>query len=427
MSRTGIPERAGWWARCRDDVALRALAVAATVRFTVAGDTWAAWFAVADGVVTDGGDGRDPSAEFTVAAPDAAWREFFAAVPRPPYQNLFGMLMRVEGTRIEGSTLRFAQSCHVVRRVLELGREHAAGRSDRPASDATPAPARDPVRGAYHHLVIGGREHRVFVEQAGTGRDLLMLHTAGADARQFHHLMAHPELAARCRMVAFDLPWHGRSFPPVGAVPGSYELTTADYREAVTGVIAALGLDRPVVLGCSMSGLLCLDLAATVPDLVGGVVACEASDVVPGRQVPWARHPEVNQAVFVPEWIDGLMAPQTDPQHRQEIWWAYSQGGFGSFFGDILFYSGGFDARDRLGEIDTSRCPVVMLTGEYDYSCTPEMSRRTAERIDGATFRVLPEIGHFPPAEAPQRFASHLLEALDTIEATDAAVGGTRS
>ena len=58
-----------------------------------------------------------------------------------------------------------------------------------------------------------------------------------------------------------------------------------------------------------------------------------------------------------------------------------------------------------------------MLTGEYDYSCTPEMSRRTAARIDGATFRVLPEIGHFPPAEAPQRFASHLLEALDTIEA----------
>lgn len=58
-----------------------------------------------------------------------------------------------------------------------------------------------------------------------------------------------------------------------------------------------------------------------------------------------------------------------------------------------------------------------MLTGEYDYSCTPEMSRRTAERIAGATFRVLPDIGHFPPAEAPRRFAPHLLEALDTIEA----------
>jgi pimeloyl-ACP methyl ester carboxylesterase len=97
------------------------------------------------------------------------------------------------------------------------------------------------------------------------------------------------------------------------------------------------------------------------------------------------------------------------------VWWGYSQGGYGTFFGDILFYSGDWDGRERVPHIDTSRCPVVMLTGEYDYSCTPEMSRRTAERIPGAVFRVMRGLGHFPTAENPPLFTGYLLDALDTI------------
>ena len=61
-----------------------------------------------------------------------------------------------------------------------------------------------------------------------------------------------------------------------------------------------------------------------------------------------------------------------------------------------------------------------MMTGEYDYSCTPQMSRRTAERIPGAVFRTLPELGHFPHAENPAVFAGHLFEAVDVIESKGA-------
>ena len=42
------------------------------------------------------------------------------------------------------------------------------------------------------------------------------------------------------------------------------------------------------------------------------------------------------------------------------------------FFGDIEFYAGDWDARERVGRIDTNRCRLSMLTGEYDYSCTVE-------------------------------------------------------
>lgn len=426
--RTGALAPVPEWARaCAADDELAAMAVEARVAFAIrtAEPAEGVLFTFADGRFADArplaGPGAGDGVEFEVVAPASAWAEFLAALPRPTFHSVFAMLMRVDGTEVRGSELRFAQYCHLVRRVLELGRQVRSGVAQ------TRVPATDPfgtdpasIRSGYRTLPVAGRPNRVFYEEAGAGRDMIMLHTAGADARQFHHLLADERLRSRFRMVAPDLPWHGRSFPPPGAAIGSYALTTDDYVESVVGLAGALALTRPIVVGSSMAGLIGLELAYRRPDLFGGVVACEASDVVPGRQVRWARHPEVDQAVFVPEWIDGLMAPHTPPEHRQEIWWTYSQGGFGTFFGDIRFYSGDFDARDRVARIDTARCPVVMMTGEYDYSCTPQMSRRTADRIPGAVFRELPGLGHFPHAENPAMFAGHLLDAVDVIESTEA-------
>jgi pimeloyl-ACP methyl ester carboxylesterase len=164
-----------------------------------------------------------------------------------------------------------------------------------------------------------------------------------------------------------------------------------------------------------MGGLICLELAYRHPDEFLAVIACEAAAVVPGRKIAWAKHPRVNQALFVPEWIDGLMGPGTAPARRAAVRHAYAQGAFGAFYGDIEFYSGDWDARDRIAQIDTSRCGVHMLTGEYDYSCTPAMSRQTAEAIPGATFGVLSGLGHFPMAENPVAFLGYLRPLLERL------------
>jgi pimeloyl-ACP methyl ester carboxylesterase len=68
-----------------------------------------------------------------------------------------------------------------------------------------------------------------------------------------------------------------------------------------------------------------------------------------------------------------------------------------------------------VGHIDTSRCPLYLLTGEYDFSCTPEDTRATAEKILGAKFTIMQEIGHFPMSEHPERFRKYLLPVLDEI------------
>ena len=408
------PNPADWCEACTEDAVLAAWRGPWSVGFAVDSDGANTTFSFADGRIARGG-----VPQFTLAAPRSVWAKFLAPVPPRHHHAIFAMLARVPEFTVRGDQLAFLQHCHVVRRVLEIGKWLALGHvapaptSLHPPLDAaTPAPA---VTGGYVPVIAGGRTYHIYHEHVGGGRDLLCLHTAGADGRQFHRLMADLRITASHRLVAFDLPWHGKSPPPAGAIPGSWRLNTDLYITLIMEFIEAAGLDRPIVLGASMSGEICLELAYRYPDAFAGIIACEASERIERRQTPFSNHPQVNAAYFVPEWIRGLIAPQSPAECAADIVWHYGQGGPGVFFGDIEFYAGDWDARERVGRIDTNRCRLTMLTGEYDYSCTVEHSAATAAKIPGARFQAMPGIGHFPFAENPALFADYLLPILRGI------------
>ena len=62
------------------------------------------------------------------------------------------------------------------------------------------------------------------------------------------------------------------------------------------------------------------------------------------------------------------------------------------------------------------RTPLYLLTGEYDFSCTPEDTLRTAQSIPGAKVQVMQQLGHFPMSENPAQFRRYLLPVLDEIK-----------
>src|SRR5678815_4820379 len=85
------------------------------------------------------------------------------------------------------------------------------------------------------------------------------------------------------------------------------------------------------------------------------------------------------------------------------------------FKGDLFFYRADGDFRDRVSQIDTSKCPLYLLTGEYDFSCTPEDTERTAAKIKGARVTVMPEISHFPMSKNPAQFRRYNQPVLEEI------------
>ncbi|WP_343893693.1 alpha/beta fold hydrolase [Craurococcus roseus] len=412
MRREGALAR--WRALCEADAALARHLPGAEGRFAIEQEGLRLVLRFAEGraTVEEGGE-----AGTAFAAPAATWARFLEPVPPRHHHNLFAMRMRVPEFGATGDELAWAQHCHLLRRALDLGRWILRGESGpAPASLrpslGTPAPPCPPACGRYVTVRAGGRDVVLYGESSANGRSpILGLHTAGSDGRQFHRLMSEPRLAAAgWSVTTFDMPGHGRS-PPI-AEPGAWALTTDLYAELVLGFRDAWSFaEKPVLLGASMSGEIALEIAFRAPERFAAIVACEAADHIAGRRTPFAHHPRVNAAVFTPEWVEGLMAPHSPAECAAEVWWHYSQGGAGTFPGDIVFYSGGWDARDRVHRIDTSRCPLWMLTGEYDFSCTAEHSAETAARIPGARFGRMAGIGHFPFAENPALFLDHLLLA----------------
>ncbi len=412
---TSFPNAAIWRDACVADATLAAWAGPWSVCFAVDSDKSRTVFNITDGRVTT----VDETPAFTLTAPDAVWAKYLEPIPPRHHQGIFAMVYRVPEFRIDGDQLTFMQHAHVARRVLEIGKWLALGNTSPVPVTLNPRGGKravPKVQGGYVPVTVGGVTYQVYYETAGSGRDVLCMHTAGADGRQFHGLMADPEVTANHWLISFDLPFHGKSPPPEGAIPGSWRLNTDLYVDLIMGFVAAAGLDKPVALGASMSGEICLELAYRHPEAFSGIVACEACDKIERRQTAWASHPRVNQAFFVPEWIRALSAPQSPAEYAEQVDWHYSQGGPAVFFGDIAFYSGDWDARERVGRIDTNRCRLFMLTGEYDYSCTVEASEATAAKIPGVRFQAMEGIGHFPFAENPALFARYLMPILNELK-----------
>jgi pimeloyl-ACP methyl ester carboxylesterase len=273
----------------------------------------------------------------------------------------------------------------------------------------------EPIIGRYVHVEIGGVMHRIYFEENGSGIPLVCLHTAGSDNRQWRHLLCDEEFSRHFRIVAFDMPWHGKSNPPDGA-SGEYQLTTASYTQAIRAFCAALELERPVVMGCSIGGRIVLNLAIDHAQEFRALIGLEAADFQqPWYDTEWLDRPDVHGGEICAALVSGLIAPQSPQSTRQETLWGYRQGGPGVFKGDLYFYRVDGDLRGRVGKIDTAICPLYLLTGEYDFSCTPEDTLRTARSIPGAEVTVMEKLGHFPMSENPAQFRKYIAPVLAQI------------
>ena len=271
------------------------------------------------------------------------------------------------------------------------------------------------ITGRYVRVEKSENTHRVYFEEAGRGRPLVCLHTAGADSRQWHGLLLDENVTEHWRVLAFDLPYHGRTMPPEGWWGKEYLLTTQGYAESVMAFVRALELHQPVILGCSMGGSIVLELARRYPEELGAVIGLSGANKIAGRFGDWSIEPDINGATAVAEWTYGLMAPQSPEASRRDVWWIYSQGGPGIYRGDTYFYSVDWDLRGREKELDTNACPVYLLTGEYDYACSSDESEATAKAIPGARFTKMSGIGHFPMTENYPLFRDYLLPVLEDI------------
>ena len=115
-------------------------------------------------------------------------------------------------------------------------------------------------------------------ESAGSGLPLLMLHGSGASgavfAKQFGSVMAEGR-----HLIAIDLPGHGASSE---AYDPASTYSIGGLSATVSSVMDAISLDRATIFGWSLGGHIAIELLATQPDRVAGLMLTGAPPVPRG-------------------------------------------------------------------------------------------------------------------------------------------------
>lgn len=357
------------------------------------------------------GDGPPACSIITIGAHEDAWRSALADVPPPGFNSFAAWQLRNPAFAVAGDPLRIAQA----RALLEVLVEGLRPRiDDVPAGGA--AMDLSAVRGRYRRVrTAGGDSADIYVESAGEGPPLVCLHTAGADGRQFHPLMADPEVTSRWCVHAFDLPSHGRTLPPDGWRGERHRFTQREYLDWCTAFIEQAVGEPATVLGGSMGAAMALVLAADRPALVRGVVALEPPVRPRGRRNRYLTHAAVHGGWHSSAYVRGLMGPQAPLRQRRIAAWIYAQGAPGVYDGDLMFYSDEFDGEAVARRIDGGRIPVQLLIGHYDFSATVADAHALAGWIAGAEVIEMPGLGHFPMIEHPVAVRPYLLRALEAV------------
>jgi 3-oxoadipate enol-lactonase len=239
---------------------------------------------------------------------------------------------------------------------------------------------------------------------------VVFLHGIGGAARAWAGQSA-TFAAAGFEPVALDLPGYGAR-PPVAAL--DFDAIAGDVEAAIAG----RGLDRPVLVGHSMGGMIAQTLLRRRPDgYRAAVLACTSPafgnpDGAFQRKFVAARLAPLDagktMADLAPTLVDRMMGPKPDRAGRAraiEIMGAVPSDTYRAAVRCLV----GFDERANLAHI---RVPVLCLACENDPNAPAAVMERMAARIPGARYMCLAGLGHLPNLEAPGAFDAAVLDFL---------------
>lgn len=400
--------------RCRDDGEFRLSARYWTGGYRIEMGDLVTGVTITDGEIVEGVPEPGPTV-ISLKGPAEIWEPMLQTVP-PRLANTVSVMVN-QGLELDADPLLWWQYLPATERFTELLRTPGATGAPAVAAAASAGSHDSPV-GRYVHVDIDGHTHRIYYEEAGQGIPLLLQHTAGSHGTQWRHLFENPAITDRFRLIAYDLPFHGKSVPPTTKQwwAEEYRLTGDFLRQVPVGIAGALNLEQPAFMGCSVGGLLALDLALHHPDVFRAVISVEGALYIGGDydRLFGMFHPQVSSNAKA-RMMEGLCSPTSPTPYVKEVSQVYSAGWPAAFVGDLWYYTVDYDLRERAREINTAECAVHILNGEYDYSGSVKKGLEAHHEIPGSTHTEMDNIGHFPMTENPALFFDYLLPILDQV------------
>ena len=243
------------------------------------------------------------------------------------------------------------------------------------------------------------KEIQADVVQAGSGRDLLLLHSLLADRSSFARVL--PALSSRYRVTLPNLPGYGAS-PPL-APP----VAIADYADWIAGLMTQLGLaPDAAVLGNGLGGFTAVALAARHGTSFGRLIVADALAGFPaaGKEPLRALAGRVNAEGMAGALDVAIrrMFPEPFIAAHPDVVEARKRALAGADAGAFARACLALADLDLAPQLAAIANPTLVIVGAEDRTTPPAIARALAEGIPGARYAEIPDCGHCPQIEKPR-------------------------
>lgn len=226
----------------------------------------------------------------------------------------------------------------------------------------------------------------LYYQVTGTGRAIVLIHAFSLDHRMWATLT--PILAARFRVITYDLAGHGRS-----PMPGQPFFA----HEQLRVLLEDLDVDRAVLVGLSAGAGVAVDFALSYPDRVTRLVLASPSvaGYVPAGSPPGleavieaARAGETMRAAELWAATDMMRAPQSAAEPVRRM-----------IMDNAALWGLRANPQRHLtppswSRVEEIRAPTLILWGTADTADVRAVATGLRERIPAARGRGVPNAGH---------------------------------
>jgi pimeloyl-ACP methyl ester carboxylesterase len=281
------------------------------------------------------------------------------------------------------------------------------------------------ARHEVQHVTLHG--HRRAYVKVGSGPALLLLHGLGCDHTTWEPVI--DTLARRYTVIAPDLLGHGQSDKP----RADYSL--GGYANGMRDLLTVLGIDKVTVVGHSFGGGVAMQFAYQFPErterlvlVASGGLGAEVTPAIraistPGfHQVmgvltlPGLRH--LGKAGLIALSRTGVMAAR-DLDEVAEIFDSFKDPAARAAIRHVV--SAVVDWKGQIVTMAdraylTEAMPMAVIWGRDDRVIPVSHANNAAALAPGARVEVIPNAGHFPHKDHPQRFAKVVHEFIRSTE-----------
>ncbi len=259
---------------------------------------------------------------------------------------------------------------------------------------------------------------------AGDGPPLVFLHGIADSAHTWQWVM--PILARRYRVIAPSFPGFGQSDKPAVAYSPEF------FSRFALALLDAVRLKRACLVGNSLGGLVALRLALSAPARVSALVLIGSAGLgravslpmrllsLPGVRnmaVRWFGSP-LGARLWVSQ-LEALLIAGSSPlgwrerMHRMARTPGYLEAVAATTATGINLRGQRQVVLDQLSKLTV---PVLILWGESDRIVPMRHAQAAVARLVQGRLEVLPDCGHLPQVEMPDRVADLIGDFLDKVD-----------